>query len=114
MMVVALRENSRIRGLTSLDSATNMVGSISWTSSRTRRSWTGFRNDHSSETAIAATPWSTSWRMESRAESSSSATTMLPSRSMRSITSSARFFGISACPFSCPCTFCSWSGERPR
>ena len=56
MMVVELRANSRMRGLTSLESATYTSGSISCTSSRMRRSCTGLRNDHSSDTAIARTP----------------------------------------------------------
>ena len=81
-MVVALRENSRMRGLTSQDSATNTSGSCSAISSRSRRSCTGLRKDHSSDTAIARIPSSSSDRIAARASSSSSATTMVPSRSI--------------------------------
>ncbi len=63
MIVVALRANSRIRGLTSLDKATNTSGSCSAISSRSRCSWAGLRNDHSSDTAMARTPSSSRARM---------------------------------------------------
>ena len=114
MIVVALRANSRIRGLTSDDKDTNTSGSASCTSSRMRRSCAGLRNDHSSETAMAATPSSSRDAIAAAASSSFSPTTTVPSRSSRSVTSHAWRLGIS--PWDLPWirTFCSSSAERPR
>jgi AcrR family transcriptional regulator len=53
------------------------------------------RNDHSSDTAMAATPSSIRDRMAVRASSSFRSTTMVPSRSSRSVTSHARRLGMS-------------------
>ena len=114
MIVVALRANSRIRGLISLDSATNTSGSCSATSSRSRRSCAGLRKDHSRETAIARIPSSSSDRIAARAWSSSSATMTVPSRSTRSVTSRACRLGSSAWSLAWPRTFCSSCGDRPR
>ena len=75
MIVVTLRAYSRIRGLTSLGQRDVQLRAPPPGSARARRrSCTGLRNDHSSETAIASTPSVTSSRTARRTPSSSSGT----------------------------------------
>ena len=114
MIVVEARANSRMRGLTSQESVTYRSGAISWISSRTRRSWAPFLNDHSRQTAIASTPCSTRVRATLRTSSSSRGTRTVPAWSIRSVTSSARYFGISGAGLRCrSVSWISWA-ERPR
>jgi hypothetical protein len=95
MIVVALRAYSRMRGLTSLESATYVPGASSAMSSRTRCSWAGARKLHSRDTAMASAPASTSSRIARRVPSSSSGTISAPLWSIRSSISRTSWGGTS-------------------